>query len=67
VGSALDDVVAACLYVTDIEQWERVTDEFRVRLGAARPALTMVEVARLMLPAHVVEIEVEAVVGSDSA
>jgi hypothetical protein len=59
--------MAARLYVTDIEQWESVTGECRVRLGAARPALTMVDVARLMLPAHVVEIEVEAVVGSDSA
>jgi enamine deaminase RidA (YjgF/YER057c/UK114 family) len=62
-GASLDDVVAARVYVTDIGQWEAVVDELRARLGGARPALTMVEVARLILPEHAVEIEVEAVVG----
>ena len=36
----------------------------RDRLGSARPAMTMVQVARLMLPEHLIEVEVEAVVGS---
>ncbi len=63
-GSGLADVVAVRLYVTNIEGAQPVLDEYARRLGAVRPALTMVQVARLMLPAHLVEIEVEAVVGS---
>jgi enamine deaminase RidA (YjgF/YER057c/UK114 family) len=67
VGSGLADVVAVRLYVTDIAGAQSVLDEYTRRLGSARPALTMVQVARLMLPAHLVEIEVEAVVGSGAS
>ena len=63
-GASLAEVVVARIYVTDIEQWEAVAEVLRDRLGSARPAMTMVQVARLMLPEHLIEIEVEAVVGS---
>lgn len=66
-GGALADVVAARVYVTDIEEWESVIEVTRPRLGIARPAFTLVQVARLLLPAHRVEIEVEAVIGSSAA
>ena len=63
LGANTDDVVAVRNYVIDIERdWEAIGDAFRARFGAPRPAMTMVQVARLMLPAHLVEIEVEAVV-----
>lgn len=63
-GAALDDVVVARIYITDIEQWEAVADVLCDRLGGARPAMTMVQVARLMLPEHLIEVEVEAIAGS---
>jgi enamine deaminase RidA (YjgF/YER057c/UK114 family) len=63
-GSSPDEAVCVRIYVTDIEQWEAVAGQLRSRFGRARPAMTMVQVARLMLPEHLVEIEVEAVVGS---
>lgn len=63
-GGELSDIVAARVYITRIEEWEAVTTALRSALGDTRPALTLVQVAGLLLPAHRVEIEVEAVIGS---
>jgi enamine deaminase RidA (YjgF/YER057c/UK114 family) len=63
-GASLDDVVAARIYVVEIEEWESIAEVLRESFGVARPAMTMVQIARLLLPAHRIEIEVEAVVGS---
>lgn len=65
-GGTLADIVAARVYVTRIEEWEAVTTALRAALGETRPALTLVQVAGLLLPAHRVEIEVEAVLRSAS-
>ncbi|MEO6073586.1 MAG: RidA family protein [Burkholderiales bacterium] len=62
-GASFVDVVRTRTFVTDISQWEavgRVHGEF---FDAIRPAATMVEVSRLIDPAHMVEIEVNAYVG----
>ena len=59
-GVTFADVVRTRTFVTDITQWEtvgRVHGEF---FGEIRPAATMVEVAKLIDPAHLVEIEVDA-------
>jgi len=63
-GASIADVVAVRTYVIDINEWERVADALRDRFNDVRPAMTMVEVARLLLPAHRVEIEVEAAISS---
>lgn len=63
-GGSVTDIVAARVYVTRVEEWEAVTTTLRAVLGETRPALTLVQVAGLLLPAHRVEIEVEAVIGS---
>ena len=62
-GASMADVVRTRMFVTDISQWEaigRVHGEF---FGAVRPAATMVQVAKLIDPAHMIEIEVDAFVG----
>jgi enamine deaminase RidA (YjgF/YER057c/UK114 family) len=59
-GASMRDVVRTRVYVTDISQWEavgRVHGEF---FGDVRPASLMAEVSKLIDPAHLVEIEVEA-------
>ena len=62
-GASLQNVVRTRMFVTDISQWEaigRVHGEF---FGQIRPASTMVEVSKLVDPAHLVEIEVDAFTG----
>ena len=59
-GMSFADVVRTRTFVTDISQWEaigRVHGEF---FAQTRPAATMVEIAKLIDPAHLVEIEVDA-------
>ncbi|MFZ2490904.1 MAG: RidA family protein [Thermoanaerobaculia bacterium] len=63
-GASLADVVRTRMYVTDIDAWEAIARAHGEAFGAIRPVATMVEVKRLIDPAMLVEIEVEAHVGS---
>ncbi|MBK8005931.1 MAG: RidA family protein [Gemmatimonadetes bacterium] len=61
-GAALEHVVRTRIYVTDISQWEAIGRAHGEVFRDIRPAATMVEVARLIDPAMLVEIEADAIV-----
>lgn len=63
-GASMKDVVRTRMFVTDISRWQdygRAHGEF---FRDVRPVATMVEVSRLIDPDMMVEIEVDAHVGS---
>lgn len=61
LGATMDDVVRTRMYLTNIEDWQKVGEAHGEFFATARPAATIIEVSRLIVPDAVVEIEAEAV------
>ncbi len=60
-GAEMRHVVRTRMFVTDISRWEEIGKAHAEFFRNIRPAATMVEVSRLIDPAMLVEIEVDAV------
>ena len=61
-GAVLADVVRTRIFVTDIAHWRDIGRAHGEAFANIRPATTMVEVARLIDPDLLVEIEADAVI-----
>ena len=63
-GARISDVVRVRFYVTDISRGPEYIKAYSEWFKEIRPVITMAEVRALARPDHLVEIEVEAFIGS---
>jgi len=62
-GANLEHVVRTRLFVTKISEWEKFGKAHGEFFGDVRPAMTIVEVSKLIDPDMMIEIEADAYVG----
>jgi enamine deaminase RidA (YjgF/YER057c/UK114 family) len=60
LGASLADVVRTRMFVTDISRWREVAEAHRLAFGDVLPATSMVQVAALIDPKMLVEVEAVA-------
>lgn len=64
LGGHSGDVVRVRMFVTDISRWQEYSRAHGEFFADIRPVSTMVEVSRLIDPEHLIEIEVDAIIGN---
>lgn len=62
LGGKLEQVIRTRMFVTDVSRWEEVARVHGKVFGDIRPATSIIEVARLIDDAALIEIEADAVI-----
>lgn len=65
-GASIEDVVRTRVYATNIDDYDGIAKAHSEFFRGIKPASAIVEVKRLVSPAMLVEIEVDAVVENDA-
>ncbi len=60
LGGSLSDVIRTRIFTSDISLWEEIGKAHGEFFGTIKPASTMVEISRLIMPENLVEIEFTA-------
>ena len=63
-GARLSEVYRVRIYVTDISRAQEYMQAYSEFFKEIKPVVTLAEVSALARPAHLVEIEAEAIIGS---
>ena len=63
LGGSISNVIRTRIFVTDISRWEEIGKAHGMFFKEIKPAVTMVEVSRLIQHDILVEIEFSAIVG----
>lgn len=61
LGGRIEQVIRTRIFVTDVSRWEEVARVHGEVFGEIRPAITIVQVARLIDDAALIEIEADAI------
>lgn len=62
VGATITDVVRTRIYVTDLSEWDEISQAYNDFFDEIQPVTTIVEVNKLILPELLLEIEAEALI-----
>ena len=63
LGGGMPDVIRTRIYLTRIEDWEKVALVHGEFFGSIRPANTVLQIGRFIDPEWLVEIEADAIIG----
>lgn len=61
-GASLKDVIRTRMFVTDISKWQEYGRAHGEFFSEIKPCTTMVEVAKLIAPEYLIEIEATAII-----